>query len=95
MRTFVVSGLLLVAAIAAMPGAAMAYENFIPMGTGYSTEVDSLAGFDTDRGQISVTTDVLETEVWRKNRDDAELDSRLRVFQSGNEVDSDSTFIDY
>lgn len=90
---------LLCLALAALPfglsGAAHAYENFIPMGTGYSSEVDSLPRFESDRGQVSVTTDVLETEVWRRNREDAELDSRFRQFQSGNELDSNSDFIDY
>ncbi len=76
-------------------GCANAYENFIPMGTGYSTEIDSLPSFDTDAGQVSVTTDVLETEVYRKNREAAEADSQFRMFQSGNEIEGGSTFIDY
>ena len=85
MRTFVKSGLVLavLAGFAAVPAAA--YENFIPMGTGYSSDVDSVPAFGSERGQVSVTTDVLETEVYRKNHENAELDSQRRVFQSGNE----------
>ncbi len=95
MRTFVKSGLVLavLAGFAAVPAAA--YENFIPMGTGYSSEVDSVPAFGSERGQVSVTTDVLETEVYRKNHENAELDSQRRVFQSGNEIQEDPNFIDY
>ena len=95
MRKFVSFGLLLTALAGVSAGVAAAYENFIPMGTGYSTEIDNLPNFESDRGQVSVTTDVLETEVYRKNREAAEMDSQFRMFQSGNEIEGGSTFIDY
>lgn len=95
MRKFVSFGCLLTALAGIPAGSAFAYENFIPLGTGYSTEIDSLPNFESDRGQVSVTTDVLETEVYRKNREAAEMDSQFRMFQSGNEIEGGSTFIDY
>lgn len=95
MKKLVLSGLL-VAAIAGLGAVkAEAYENFIPMGTGYSTQVDSVPRFGSEQAQINSTTDVLETEVWHRNRDAAEFDSKFRQFQSGSEFKQDSNFIDY
>jgi hypothetical protein len=72
-----------------------AYENFIPMGTGYSTEVGSLPAFDSEEGQIAAQTDVYESEIYRKARSDAEFDSRLRQFWSDTESSGADVFIDY
>lgn len=95
MRKSVLS-VLIVAACAGFGAAeAAAYENFIPMGTGYSTDVDSVPRFGSERSQVNSTTDVLETEIWHRNRDAAEYDSKFRQFQSGNEFKQDNDFIDY
>ncbi|MFT3672107.1 hypothetical protein [Aestuariivirga sp.] len=95
MRKSVLS-VLIVAACAGFGAAeAVAYENFIPMGTGYSTDVDSVPRFGSERSQVNSTTDVLETEIWHRNRDAAEYDSKFRQFQSGNEFKQDTDFIDY
>lgn len=95
MRKFVLSGI--VAAICCAAGAtgAFAYENFIPMGTGYSTEVDSVPSFGSERGQINQAADVIETEIYRSNREAAEFDSRLRQFQSSSQFEGSDNFIDY
>lgn len=74
---------------------ALAYENFIPMGTGYSTEVDSLPDFASEAGQINQQADVYETEIYRKARNAAEFDSRMRQFFSDSESNGSDYYIDY
>jgi hypothetical protein len=80
-------------ALGAVP--ASAYENYIPLGTGYSSNVDRLPAFDSNAGQISQQTDIYETELYVKNRKKAEDESRMREFFSDcNSTGSDS-HIDY
>ncbi len=95
MRRLIGSGLLTAVLFAVSAGSAAAYENFVPMGTGYSTEVDSLPSFQSERGQVSVKTDVYESEIYRKGREAAEFDSQFRRFQSDAEFEGGDTFIDY
>lgn len=93
MRSSVV--LVAVAMVLNFSAPASAYENFIPSGTGYSTEVDSLPTFDSEAGQINVQADIYETENYRRRLEDAERDSKFRQFFSdANSTGSDS-FIDY
>lgn len=77
----------------AMP--ALAYENFIPSGTGYSPEVDSLPAFDSEAGQITVQADIYETENYRRRLEEAERDSKFRQFFSDANSTGSDTFIDY
>jgi hypothetical protein len=91
MRVFVVTALL----IAGFAGPAVAYENFIPLGTGYSTEVDSLPSFGSERAEISARADVYETELYFIDRKAKEDDSLFRRFQSDSEVSGGDTSIDY
>jgi hypothetical protein len=87
---------LLLAGIAAMlAGPAAAYENFIPMGTGYSTEVDSLPSFQSEHGQVIQQTDIYESEIYRKQRRDLEFTHHLRQFQSDATFTGIDTYIDY
>jgi hypothetical protein len=83
------------AALVALSTGAMAYENYIPLGTGYSTTVDSLPSFDSDQGQIIERTDVYETEQYLLNRKRAEQDSRLQNFFSRSESSGVDNSIDY
>ncbi len=80
--------------VAAAP-ATMAYENYIPLGTGYSPDVDSLPTFESDAGQISQQTDVYETELYFENRKKALDDSRMREFFSDRNSTGLDTHIDY
>jgi hypothetical protein len=84
----------LVVAVAVSP-AALAYENYIPLGTGYSPEVDSLPAFESDAGQISEQTDVYETELYFENRKKALDDSRMREFFSDRNATGLDSHIDY
>jgi hypothetical protein len=74
---------------------AMAYENYIPLGPGYSPQVDSVPGFDTDAGQISLQSDIYESELYRLQRKEAEDDTRFRRFFSDAESTGSENQIDY
>jgi hypothetical protein len=88
--------LLLAAGFALMfPASASAYENFIPMGTGYSTEVGSLPAFDSEHGQVIQQTDIYESEIYRKQRSQLEFQHHLRQFQSDSTFTGIDTYIDY
>lgn len=80
-------------AFAASP--AVAYENYIPLGAGYSPQVDSLPGFDSDAGQVSQQSDVYETELYMQQRKQVEDESRFRRFFSDAESTGSESQIDY
>ena len=86
--------LVFVLALAASP-AAMAYENYIPLGTGYSPNVDSLPAFESDAGQVSQRSDEYETELYFENRKRALDDSRMREFFSDRNATGSDSHIDY
>jgi hypothetical protein len=86
---------LMVMALLAAATAAQAFENFIPAGTGYSTEIESLPDFNSDQSQINQQTDIYETEIYRKKRKYAEDDARLRRFFSQNNSDGLGGKVDY
>ena len=72
-----------------------AYENFIPLGTGYSTEIDSVPGFDSTRGEVIQQSDIIETEIYLQKRREAEADSRFNRFFSDAEISGSNNSIDY
>ncbi len=84
-----------VAAVLASSSMAMAYENYIPLGTGYSPTVDSLPQFDSEAGEISRRTDTYETELYLLNKKRAEQDSRLQNFFSRSDSNGVDNGIDY
>ena len=86
--------LVFVLALAASP-AARAYENYIPLGTGYSPNVDSLPAFESDAGQVSQRSDEYETELYLENRKRALDDSRMREFFSDRNATGSDSHIDY
>jgi hypothetical protein len=79
----------------ALAAPAGAFENFIPLGTGYSTEVGSLPPFDSYEGQIAQQTDIYESEIYGKQRRAKEFESRLRQFSSENDYTGAGAYIDY
>lgn len=86
----IVCGLLVVGSVPAL-----AFENFIPAGTGYSTEVSALPEINSTRSQVNAKADVYETEIYKHQRDNAEFDSRMRQFFSDGESTGSDTYIDY
>lgn len=88
--------ILAVLAVLTVPSApALAYENFIPLGTGYSTAVGSLPLFESEEGQVIQKTDIYESEIYRRARGDAEFDSRMRQFFSDGEAMGPDYYLDY
>jgi hypothetical protein len=74
---------------------ALAFENFIPAGTGYSTEITTLPEFNSEQSQINQQADIYETEIYRKKRKYAEDDTNLRRFFSQNDPTSIGGKVDY
>jgi len=95
MHKFVIATTMLAGLVGSAGVPAQAYENFIPLGTGYSSEVDSLPDFDSDASATIARTDIYETELYFKARKEIEADSFFRRFQSDNELQGGDTFIDY
>jgi hypothetical protein len=88
---FVVISLVFAGAVAPVA----AYENFIPMGTGYSTEVSEVPTFDSERGQVIQETDLIESEQYRRKREAQAFDSYVNRFTNSQELSGGDTFIDY
>jgi hypothetical protein len=86
---------LIIALMLSASAPAVAYENYIPLGAGYSTRVNRLPAFDSDEGKISQETDVYESELYRIKRKSVEDDSRFRQFFSSPESTGVDTHIDY
>jgi hypothetical protein len=82
-------------ALAGFVAPALAYENFIPLGTGYSSEVDSLPDFESEQSRINAQADLYETELYWQGRRDIEADSAFRRFQSDSELVGGDVSIDY
>ena len=95
MRLIAKVGVVVVSLLAVESSAALAYENFIPLGTGYSADIDSLPNFESDAADLAVKSDVYETELYHKGRKAAEADSFFRRFQSDTELEGGDTSIDY
>jgi hypothetical protein len=88
-------GVVLAGAVFAVAGPALAYENFLPLGTGYSTDVTSIPAFDSKQGEINQQADIIETEIYRERHNEALRESHLNRFFSDAEVSGSDTFIDY
>ena len=84
---------LLFAAVSAAP--AVAYDNFIPLGTGYSTHKSSMAQLGSSEDQVSNQTDLFETEIYRAQEAERDHDNYVRRFVSNPEATGSDQFIDY
>lgn len=87
MVRLIVSGLALIL----LAGSASAYENFIPLGTGFSTDIDSVPALGTARESLSAQSDIIETDIYRRSFEAQQRDSRFRRFFS----DAESSGVDY
>jgi hypothetical protein len=88
-------GVAVAAAMLVGVGTAQAFENFVPLGTGYSPEITEIPAFDSERGRINQEADIIETEIYRLQRDDVRRDSHLNRFFSDAEVSGGDESIDY
>jgi hypothetical protein len=85
MHSLIILGFLTAAATPAL-----AYENFIPLGAGYSPNVSAVPEFDSADGKKIARSDSYETDIYVKMRKKIEDESRLRQFFS----DRNSTGLD-
>ena len=90
-----ISVLALVVLTVAFASPAMAYENFIPLGTGYSTDVDSVPSLNSQASKVIGQTDIYESEIYRKARAAMESASRAQQYRSNPNYNVTSDFIDY
>ena len=91
-----VSALLFVGSLCVVaPAPVLAFEEFIPSGTGYSASVDSLPDFASPEGQIIQQADIYETEIYKRGRKRVEDDSRFRQFFSDSESTGVNGHLDY
>jgi hypothetical protein len=74
---------------------AVAYENFIPLGAGYSPSVSEVPEFDSQDGRKIARSDSYETDIYLKGRKKIEDESRLRQFFSDRNSTGLDTHIDY
>ena len=93
MRVF--SVMVVVAGFVVATGAAQAFENFIPAGTGYSTEILTLPELNSEQSKLNQQTDIYETEIYRKQRKYAEDDAKMRRFFSQNDATGLGGSVDY
>jgi hypothetical protein len=91
----IISGLIVVAALAASTVSAQAYENFIPLGAGYSTDVSALPDPNSDQQAVTVQSDIYETEIYNKQREEQIHNSYMNRFFSSSENSGADFSIDY
>lgn len=85
----------LISLVAFVASPALAYEKFIPLGTGYSPDVSVVPEFGSDDGQKAARSDSYETDIYLKMRKKIEDESRLRQFFSDRNSTGLDTYIDY
>ena len=59
---------------------ATAAENFIPGGHTYSPERSSLPALNSPQDQINLGADLIESEIYRKQREQKQFESQMRRF---------------
>jgi hypothetical protein len=91
----ITSGLIVVAALAAGTVSAQAYENFIPLGAGYSTDVSALPDPNSDQQAVTVQSDIYETAIYNKQREEQIHNSYMNRFFSSSENSGADFSIDY
>jgi hypothetical protein len=91
----VVSVVCFVAAVWAGTVSAEAYEKFIPLGAGYSPEVSTLPAINSTAESVTSQSDVYETELYNKQREDKLRDSQFQRFISDPESSGSDSSIQY
>ena len=71
---------------------AHAYESFIPLGTGYSTNVGELPSLNSDAQSLSAQTDIYETEIYRKALEQRNHNSAIKRFFSNSDFSTPDPF---
>ncbi len=81
--------------VALSSSAAMAYEKFIPQGHSYTPDNTELPDFNSAQGKFDLQTDIYETEIYIRRRDQRVRDSYMKRFSSSQETRGADYSIDY
>jgi hypothetical protein len=84
-----------VAFIALFVVTASAAENFIPGGHTYSPERSALPELNSPQDQINLGTDLIEAEIYRKQREQKQFESQIRRFTDEQTLPGADYTIDY
>lgn len=71
---------------------ALAYESFIPLGTGYSTSVSELPALNSDAQSLASQTDIYETELYRRALEERKHKSAIKQFFSNSDFSTPDPF---
>ncbi len=74
---------------------AVAEENFLPSGPGYSTEIDSVPDIASVKDKLNARADVIESDLYRRAREAQLSNSYMRRFFSESESSGADFSIDY
>jgi hypothetical protein len=89
------SVMLVAAGLFANISLAQAFDKFIPLGAGYSTEVSSLPELNSDSQALINQSDIYETEIYNKQLDQQRHNSYIKhFFNDVNRASSDFS-VDY
>ncbi len=86
---------LIAATLLATANAAVAYDTFIPLGKGYSTNNLDSAQITADEQAAINQADIYETELYMKHLREKQFDSRLNKFMFDRQSNGAEDQIDY
>jgi hypothetical protein len=87
--------ILSIAFAGAVFGPALAAENFIPGGHTYSPDNVPLPQLNTEQDNINRQADIIQSDIYTKQREQKLLDSQFRRFTSEQELHGDDFSLDY
>ena len=87
--------ILSIAFAGAMLGPALAAENFIPGGHTYSPDNDPLPALNTEQDSINLNADILQSEIYTKQRERKLLDSQIQRFTGEQELEGGDYSLEY
>jgi len=79
----------------AFPPAALAYENFIPLGHNYSPDDPTLPALNSNQDQINAQVDIFEADVYTRALNAKQFHSRMEQFSGSQEYVGPNVYIDY
>jgi hypothetical protein len=87
--------ILSIAFAGALFGPALAAENFIPGGHTYSPDNDPLPPLNSEQDDINLNADLIQSEIYRKQREQKVLDSQFQRFTGEQELHGDDHSLEY
>ena len=85
----------LVLGLMAGASAAQAYDKFIPLGAGYSTDVGGLPAIDSQEQKLTNQADVYETEIYNKQLEQNRHNAYIKHFLNDQNSAGSDFAVDY